>query len=93
MLDRALVCCKCAGMEITNFRENTRDGYDGDWIFAEVDITTGYLWWKRTKSVEVVRDKYSTCWRFVDSGEYTPGFRVESLYGRYCFKRQLDKQG
>jgi hypothetical protein len=51
-------------------------------FFALVDVTTttGHLWWK--KEHRVTRDimkRPGECWFFVDTGEYTPGFQVETL--------------
>jgi hypothetical protein len=39
---------------------------------GEVQVTTGFLWWKRTEWREVFLPEYSELWRWADTGEFTP---------------------
>lgn len=59
---------------------------------ALVDVTTetGYLWWKKTRRVtRDIMKKSGGCWFFVDTGEYTPGFQVETLERAYQAQEML----
>ena len=50
-----------------------------DWdSFAEVDVTTGYLWWRKTAR-RAIRRKDGGYWHFVDTGEFTPDYQAETL--------------
>ena len=54
-----------------------------DWVFhAEVSVTTGMLWWKKTVRRKI-RRKFCDPWFFVDTGNYTPGFQAEALARAY----------
>ena len=59
---------------------------------ALVDVTTetGHLWWKKRRRVthDIMR-KFGECWYFVDTGEYTPGFQVETLERAYRAQEML----
>jgi hypothetical protein len=60
--------------------------------FALVDVTTttGHLWWKKTHRVTRGIIKSSgECWYFVDTGEWTPGFQVETLERAYKAQEML----
>ena len=46
---------------------------------AEVDVTTGFLKWKKTVRKRVCKEKYSVNWYYEDTGEFTEGFHVEKL--------------
>lgn len=46
--------------------------------FAEVDVTTGVMFWKNTKRREIRRE-FGGDWHFTDNGEFTPGFSAEAL--------------
>lgn len=46
--------------------------------FAEVDVTTGALWWKKTERKEIRRE-YAGSWHFVETGKFTPGHQAEEL--------------
>lgn len=45
---------------------------------AEVNVTTGYLWWKKTEPRKIVK-KFAGSWFFADTGKFTPGFDAEEL--------------
>jgi hypothetical protein len=58
-------------------------GLNNSFFFAEVTvtITTGALWWKKTKASrrKIARDRFGMFWFFVDDGTRTPGFQAEEL--------------
>lgn len=47
-------------------------------LVAEVDVTTGIFWWKKTVRREV-RRVFADYWHFTHNGQYTPSFLVENL--------------
>ena len=58
-----------------------------DWKFrATVDVTTGFLYWKKTETVEVFKN-YIGNWFFTDTGKFTPDDVVEELARSYQAKR------
>lgn len=57
--------------------------------FAEVTVETGCLWWKKFTTVTVFKEQYLSHWRFVDTGNYTPGRVVENMYASYIAKLRL----
>ena len=67
-------------MKLSNFKLiKTKGKSPLDWeYFAEVDVETGVLWWKKTDK-RVIRREFMGMWHFVDSGEFTPGFQAETL--------------
>ena len=67
-------------MRLSNFQMVGRTGSSPlDWrFFAAIDVTTGMWWWKKTERKEISR-KYADNWFFVESGEYVPGYQVDSL--------------
>ena len=67
-------------MKISNFMLDKTIGtspmnleYEGT-----VDIETGFLFWKKIRRVKIRRE-YVGFWYFVDTGEFTPGYKVEAL--------------
>jgi len=63
-------------MKLSNFRYLARDsGYE----LASVHETTGWGPWKRVKRREVFLEPRSSFWRFLDTGETTPGYQVEHM--------------
>lgn len=58
--------------------------------FAEVSVTTGFLWWKRTERRKIYREIIGF-WRFLDSGEYTPLLQAERLESAYRDRESLRK--
>lgn len=71
-------------MKITNFRSVEVSGKNAlDKIFtATVDVTTGFLLWKKTEARKIQR-KYGGCWYFVDTGKFTPIGVVGNLARAY----------
>ena len=67
-------------MKIDNFTLTKTKGKNAlDWeFFAEVDVTTGVLWWKETKRREIRRE-YVGSWHFTDTGEFVPGYQANAL--------------
>jgi hypothetical protein len=68
-------------MELSNFKLTRKKGTSAiDWEFiAEVDVTTGSLWWKKKERRQIRRVYGGSGWHFVDTGEFTPGFQAETL--------------
>ncbi|MFA6125507.1 hypothetical protein [Sphingomonas sp.] len=67
-------------MRITNFRlieTRGKSALDTEYI-AEVDVQEGAMFWKKQRTRKVRRE-YAGLWHFVDSGEFTPLFIVETL--------------
>ncbi|MDA8128725.1 MAG: hypothetical protein M0Z73_08540 [Betaproteobacteria bacterium] len=46
--------------------------------FAEVDVETGALFWKKTTRREIRRE-FAGQWHFTDSGEFTTGYQANVL--------------
>ncbi len=67
-------------MKLSNFKVIWQHGRNElDWFTrAEVDVTTGKLWWKKTVT-RVIAKKYASSWYFADNGEFTPGQQAEAL--------------
>ena len=67
-------------MKLSNFvftkvtGEGTIDGV----YHAEVDVTTGILWWKNTERKRI-RRKFGDFWYFEDSGMNAPPSQVAQL--------------
>jgi hypothetical protein len=76
-------------MKITEFvLTETKGSSTFDLVyFAEVLVSTGFLWWKRAERRKIARE-FGGYWYFVDTGEFTPGFQVETLARAY--KAQLN---
>jgi hypothetical protein len=55
---------------------------------AEVTVTTGTLWWKKSERKKIQR-KALNFWFFVDTGDFTPGLQVEELERVYKAKQAL----
>ena len=67
-------------VKINNFRNvrTVEKGLDTD-VFAEVDVTTGHLWWRKTVTRDVWLGASRAWWRFLPSGEKAPD-TVNELY-------------
>ena len=59
--------------------------------FAEVDVTTGILWWKKTKR-RMVHSFPGRKWHFVDNGEYIFNQRYLGEDKRELITRMLNTQ-
>lgn len=75
-------------MKLSNIRNFERHGRSAiDWKFtADVDVTTGFLWWKKTETKKVAC-KYAGFWFFVDTGMFTPGSQMEAMARPIEFQR------
>lgn len=57
--------------------------------YAEVDITEGSWFWKKTRTEIVYNENmaggqlFNIAWKWVSTGRYTPGMEVECLYSKY----------
>ena len=76
-------------MKFSNFRALPPAG-DGT-KYALVDMTTGALFWKRTREVQVFKGLYSAYWRFLGSGTFVPGYEVEDLEIAYRAQQKMPK--
>jgi hypothetical protein len=56
--------------------------------FADVSVTTGLLWWKKTERRKIRRE-YCGEWHFVDTGKFTPGSQAEELARAYAARESL----
>lgn len=67
-------------MEISNFVlvSKTGRGLSDLVMAAEVDVTTGHLWWKKTTREKIQKNSISD-WFFIDTGKFTPGYVVDEL--------------
>ena len=68
---------------------HTKGNNPTNWeYFADVYVTTGALWWKKTERCKI-RRKYAGSWHFVDTGKFTPGFQAEDLARAYAARESL----
>lgn len=76
-------------MEFTNFviTHTVETDVFNKTIFAEVSVTTGCLWWKRTTKRLVAKNH--SYWFFLDTGEFTPDFAIEKLERAFKAKKLL----
>lgn len=63
--------------------------------YADVDVTTGFWLWKKTKTEIVFNDSISGNkaffdWRWIHSGEYAP--EVKHLYRKYIDEQDLNSK-
>lgn len=67
-------------MKLSNFKLVKTKGKNSlDYeFFAEVDVTTGFLCWKKTER-KIIRREYAGFWHFTDTGKHCPGFQAENL--------------
>ena len=75
-------------MKISNFKWLTQG--DVPTRLASVDVTTGCLWWRKTETRKVYQNHYSSFWRWLDSGKFTPGTEVETLADAAEARRSLN---
>ena len=55
---------------------------------ATIDITYSFFWKTWTKTVPVYKSP-NLFWRFLDTGEYTPSYTVETLEELYYIKQDF----
>ena len=53
--------------------------------FAEVDVTTGFLCFKKTNKRKIHKS-FLGYWHFIDTGEFTPNYQAETLERSYNAK-------
>lgn len=78
-------------MKISNFRdckELPRKQFESAAYVAKVDVTTGYLWWKKTETKEV--GSSFSIWHFLKTGKLTPRFEVENLFSVWQTKQRME---
>ena len=68
-------------MKLSNFKlVETRGKSPLDWAYyAEVDVTTGFLFWKKTNKAVTIFREYVGYYRFLKGGKHTPGHQAEDL--------------
>lgn len=74
-------------MRLSNFNLVVDGGILGK-DFAEVDATTGFWRWKKTVRRTIFRNG-GGYWRFLGSGEFTPGSQAEQMYMCFEAKREF----
>jgi hypothetical protein len=79
-------------MKISNyhFEGSTNDSLIEKQFFASIDVTTGFLWWKKTSRRSVSRT-FAGYYFFIDDGTPTPRFVVEKLEKAYFARKELEK--
>jgi hypothetical protein len=67
-------------MKLSNFKLTETKGKNALDLqyFATVDVTTGFLFWKKTRT-RTIRREYAGYWHFTDDGKFTPGLQAETL--------------
>lgn len=82
-------------MKIDNFRELKTLKLSSAYTVsvAKVDVTTGFLWWKKVRTELVARYGISEYWCFVSTGSFCPGHIVEDLARRYEQNEMTKKAG
>ena len=80
-------------MQLSNVRDFIlKPSRDGSYAYeATVDVTTvtGLWWFKKTtvQTRKVFKRHGYPCWRFLDTGEYTPGCQMEELAEVEMYKK------
>ena len=71
-------------MKLSNFKHIETKGNSAldKEFFAEVDVETGFLFWKSTER-KAIRREFAGFWHFVDNGQFTPGSQAEALARAY----------
>jgi hypothetical protein len=67
-------------MKLSNFKLTETKGKSvlDFQYFATVDVTTGFIFWKKTRT-RTIRRESGGLWHFADTGKFTPGFEAETL--------------
>ena len=60
-----------------------------DYIFASVDVRCGFLWLRHRRTI-IFRHLPSSFWRYLDTGDYTPGRAAEILEAAVAARGQLE---
>lgn len=58
-------------------------------IFATINVTTGYLWWKKTQDLKISSTLGNTVWVFAATNRFTPGQVVENHVSALHLEAQL----
>ena len=74
-------------MSFSNFR-NFQELPSGRFV-ADVDETTGFWFWKKTKTVKVAKAFHKKYWHFMDSGALDEWFEIENLFRAYLSNEEL----
>ena len=76
-------------MKISNFVlvEVLGNSYQTYLFKATIDIETGFLFWKKKRTVEIFKSWFHSYWRLSKTGAYTSGTQVEDLCKAYCARQ------
>lgn len=79
-------------MIISNFRNLT---IKNNIAYAEVDVTEYFWIWKKTKTETVfnkvvINNTIRGCWRWINTGDFTPRDDVENLCAKYQAEQILN---
>lgn len=85
-------------MIISNFRnlKIVQRSVGSKIAYAQVDITEGFWFWKKTRTEIVYNDNvvvgqlFNIAWKWVSTGRFTPGSEVECLYSKYVAEQALN---
>lgn len=74
-------------MKLSNFMMIERKGKSPiDFrYFADVDVTTGFLWRKKTERKRISRS-YTGSWFFIDNGEFVSIHEIDALERAWAAK-------
>lgn len=74
-------------MKLSNFVLTKTEGNSIlDFVFfAEVDVETGCLFWKKTERKTIIK-KFAEHWFFLDSGKFIPDYQADDLSRSYAAK-------
>lgn len=80
-------------MKISNFepvekkRVKVQENIYKYYFIANVTVVTGWFFFKKVEQKKVCLEPWSTNWKWLDSGEYTPNHDVEKLEFMFRVKK------
>lgn len=87
-------------MKITNFKfikvikSKDDKGFSETLTYGTVDVTETKGLWPFSKTITTTRPVFKKdilCWRFQDTGQWTPSFTVEALYEAYLANKVMSE--
>jgi hypothetical protein len=77
-------------MKLFNFKLIKTEGDGFDKIFyAEVEVQTGFLFWKKTEKREICKRYTQPFWSFKDTGKFCPSVQAEELARAYSYQNNV----
>lgn len=70
------------------FVKSIKTGFLSECHYAKVDVTTG-TFFKKTKTVDICKD--GLYWRYLDTGAFVEGVKVDELWAAYQAKALLEE--